>query len=262
MTLPVFVVDAQTLRGDAITLDGDEGRHAAAVRRIRVGERIMLTDGLGSGAECEVISVAKASLHCEVRVRREEPPAVPRLCVVQAIPKGDHADRAVDLLAEVGVDVIVPWAASRNVVQWRGERAVKGVARWGAVAVAAAKQARRLRFPDVRGVATTDDVAALLRNAELGLVLHESADQSFVSLLDRAHGRAAADQPSRAAVGRSLPGDVVIVIGPEGGVTDEELAVFRASGGQATHLGPTVLRTSSAGVVAAALVLSRTPRWH
>jgi 16S rRNA (uracil1498-N3)-methyltransferase len=272
MTLPVFVVAADALQRDVVTLDGAEGRHAAAVRRIRVGERIMLTDGLGRGADCEVLSVGKAALECAVLIRREEPSAVPRLTVVQAIPKGEHADRAVDLLTEVGVDTIVPWAAARNVVAWRGDRAAKGLARWRAVAAAAAKQSRRLRFPDVREVATTGEVAALVRGAELGLVLHASAGQSLAELIgsDDAASRVLGpdgtigDQASDSGVTRSPAsrGDVVVVVGPEGGITDDELAAFRGAGAQVVHLGPTVLRSSSAGVAAAAVLLSHTNRWR
>lgn len=246
MTLPVFAVSPEALRGDLISLDGDEARHAH-VKRVRVGERVLLTDGLGAGAECDVVSVAKASVDCLVRVRRQAPPAVPRLSVVQAIPKGEHADRAVDLLTEIGVDVIVPWAAARNVVQWRGDKAVKGVTRWRAVSTAAAKQARRLRFPDVTDLHTTAAVVELVRNSDLALVLHESASQQLAAVLERT---AVAEMS-----------DIAVVVGPEGGLTDDEVAAFSEVGGQVVGLGPTVLRSSSAGVVAAALVLSRTSRW-
>ena len=243
MSLAVFVVPTDDLASDVVVLGGDEGRHAAVVRRIRVGEQIMLTDGHGSGAVCVVRDVDRAAIELEVVSRVREPQPEPSLTVVQAIPKGDHADRAVDLLTEVGADVIVPWAAERNVVAWRGDRRSRGVERWRAVARAAAKQSRRLRFPDVADLHLTTDVADLIRGAALGLVLHESATDRL----------SAVDVPTA--------GSIVLVVGPEGGVADVELDVFEAAGAVAVRLGPTVLRTSSAGAAAAAVVLSRTPRW-
>ena len=243
MTLPVFVVDTAALRGDPITLDGDEGRHAVVVRRLRVGEGLVLTDGRGQAAECQVTTISKSSLEATVVVRRSTSAAQPRLVVVQAIPKGDHAERAVDLLTEIGVDVIVPWAAERNVVTWKGDRADKALHRWRATATSAAKQARRLWHPEVHDLHTTDQVAELLAGAAAGLVLHESV--------------------STPLTGVHLPaeGDIVLVVGPEGGITDDELSVFGAAGAQPVRLGAEVLRASSAGMAAAAALLSRTPRW-
>jgi 16S rRNA (uracil1498-N3)-methyltransferase len=250
VSLPVFVAPVAALRSDLLSLDGAEARHAH-VKRIRAGERVVVTDGLGAGAECEVVSVDRAAVLCRVLVRRTEPDAVPRLTVVQAVPKGEHADRAVDLLTEVGVDVIVPWDAARNVARWRGDKAAKGAARWRAVAVAAAKQARRLRFPEVSELRTTGEVADLLASSDLAVVLHESASISLTQMLDQ----------TWAAGGPGPPSAVVVVVGPEGGITDEELESLSAAGGSAVRLGPTVLRSSSAGTVAAALMLSRTARW-
>ncbi len=243
MTLPVFVVDSERLQADSIELVGPEGWHAVVVRRIRPGERILLTDMGGAGAECVVRSVTKDTLVAEALVRRTEPPALPRLVVVQSIPKGDHGERAVDLLTEVGVDAIVPWAASRSVVSWRGERGAKGLAKWRSAAFAAAKQSRRLRFPDVEPLHSTAQVAELISTAGQALVLHETADRPLCD-----------DVPPTA-------GDVVLVVGPEGGITDDELMVFVDRGARAVRIGPSVLRSSTAGAVASALVLSRTARW-
>jgi 16S rRNA (uracil1498-N3)-methyltransferase len=243
MTLPVFVVDAEELGADVVELSGAEGRHAVAVRRIRVGEQIMLTDTLGSGAVCVVRSVSKQSLVAEVLERPTEPRPLPRLTVVQAVPKGDHAERAVDLLTEVGVDVIIPWLSSRTIVSWSGGRETKALARWRATAQAAAKQSRRLWFPEITAPHSTQAVVDRIAAADLPLVLHESADTSVT-----AH-----DTP--------VDGEIVLVVGPEGGITDDELASFTAAGAHLVRVGPSVLRSSTAGVVAAAVVLSRTPRW-
>jgi 16S rRNA (uracil1498-N3)-methyltransferase len=244
MTLPVFVVDAEALRADAVELSGDEGRHAVLVKRIRPGEHVVLTDTLGSGAECVVRSVSKTALVAEVLARRVEMPAQPRLVVVQAIPKGDHAERAVDLLTEVGVDEIVPWASSRTIVSWSGGRGDKALSRWRATARAAAKQSRRLRFSVVAPLHTTEQVVARVQHAALALVLHETADTSLTAY----------DTP--------VEGEVVVVVGPEGGLTDAELAAFAAAGARVVGLGPTVLRSSTAGAVAAAVISSRSTRWH
>ncbi|MBA2446080.1 MAG: 16S rRNA (uracil(1498)-N(3))-methyltransferase [Nocardioidaceae bacterium] len=243
MTLPVFVVGAEALQRDRVELGGDEGRHAVVVKRLRLGERVTLTDAQGAGADCEVVEVSRRGLVAQVLVRRSEAVAVPALTVVQAIPKGEHAERAVDLLTEIGVDTIVPWAASRNIVSWRGEREANALGRWRATAQAAAKQSRRLRFPEVTALHTTSEVAELVEAADLALVLHEGAVGRLGEFV--------------------LPqsGVVVLVVGPEGGITDDELASFAARGGRPARLGPFVLRSSTAGVVGATAVLSRTPRW-
>lgn len=244
MTAPVFLVgDATLTAGKRVTLDGPEGRHAATVRRLRTGERVNLSTGAGRIAECLVVATHRDRLDVDVLVIREVAAAQPRLVVVQALPRGDRGERAVELLTEVGVDTVVPWAAQRCVVQWRTERAANAVARWRAAAREAGKQSRRAWLPDVRGLATTADVADLLAAADAGLVLE---------------GR---DSVPVGAVTLPAVGEIVVVVGPEGGLTDGELAAFDAVGAQRVRLGPTVLRTSTAGVVASAALLSRTTRW-
>lgn len=246
MTLPVFAV--ATLEGlgpgDTVELDGDEGRHAVVAKRLRVGEELVLTDGAGGGATCTVTSVARASLVARVSEVATRPQETPRVTVAQAIPKGERGELAVEMLTEVGVDVIVPWAAARSVGIWRGDRAEKALARWRRAAREAAKQARRTRFPEVAAPATTEGVAALLAAASVRVVLHEAASGPL------------ADVP--------IPGraEIVVVVGPEGGITDEELAAFAAVGAEPLRMGSSVLRTSTAGVAAVAALLSRTPRWR
>lgn len=230
--------------GDLLTLDGDEGHHAAVVRRITVGEQVSLADGAGTVAACRVTATDKGSLTAEVLEVSTVPSEMPRVVVVQAIPKGDRGELAVEMLTEVGVDVVVPWAAHRSVVRWRGERAERSLARWRAAAREAAKQARRAWFPTVTEPATTQDVVALLEKASVPVVLHEAASGPL------------ADVP---VPGR---GEVVIVVGPEGGITDEELEAFSSVGAEPLRLGSSVLRSSTAGVAAAAALLSRTPRWR
>ncbi|HET6166758.1 MAG TPA: 16S rRNA (uracil(1498)-N(3))-methyltransferase [Marmoricola sp.] len=243
MSLPVFLSDAVTTasRDDTFDLDGDEGRHAATVMRIRVGEQVVVTDGAGTSATCTVVEATKSVLTLRaVSVGFTERPS-PEITVVQAIPKGDRGELAVEMLTEIDVSRIVPWAASRSVAVWRGERVAKSLAKWRATARTAAKQARRTWLPEVTDVATTEDVVSLLDQADLAMVLHEDTQVPLAALFlnDVTH--------------------VVVVVGPEGGISDEELAAF--AGAEVVRLGPTVLRTSTAGVAAVAALLSRTPRW-
>ncbi|MFF0306365.1 16S rRNA (uracil(1498)-N(3))-methyltransferase [Streptosporangium sp. NPDC004379] len=243
MTAPVFLADAADLGREGFTLAGPEGRHAAAVRRLRAGERLDVTDGAGVVAECVVDDAGKDSLRVRVLRRYEVPAPRPRLVVVQGLPKGDRGELAVEMMTEAGVDVIVPWAAARSVTQWKGERAAKSLARWRSTAREAAKQSRRFHLPEVTGLARTAEVADLLSAAALGVVLHEEAASPLSGL--------------------PLPadGDIVVVVGPEGGVSEEEITAFRAAGAAPALLGPTVLRTSTAGVAAAAVLQARTGRW-
>ncbi|MEU4418785.1 16S rRNA (uracil(1498)-N(3))-methyltransferase [Nocardia salmonicida] len=245
MTLPVHLVPtlAGVAAGDVVEVTGDEAHHAVAVRRLAVGEQVVLTDGAGTSATSEVASTGKRVFTAAVSSVSVTERAQPSLTVVQALPKGDRGELAVEMLTEVGVDRIVPWAAARSVAVWRGDRATKSLAKWRATAREAAKQARRSWFPEVTELATTEEVAALLAGADLVVVLHEDASLPLPAL--------------------RVPdaGSIVIVVGPEGGISSEELAVFGASGVRPVRLGEEVLRTSTAGVVAAAALLSRTSRW-
>jgi 16S rRNA (uracil1498-N3)-methyltransferase len=245
MSLPVFVHDAVAgvVAGQQVTLDGDEARHAVVVRRIRTGERVALTDGRGTTVAGTVSATTRATLTIDVEESRVGEPEPPRVVVVQAIPKGDRGELAVEMLTEVGVDVIVPWAAARSVAVWKGERAVRSLAKWRATAREAAKQSRRAWFPEVAEMVGTDDVVALLQKASVAVVLHEAASGPLADL----------PIPGR--------GEIVVVVGPEGGIADEELAAFSAAGAEPVRLGSSVLRTSTAGVAATAALLART-RWR
>lgn len=239
----MFLADRSQLEPAAILLDGPEGRHAAAVRRLRPGERVDLTDGAGLVAECVVTFATRDSLELKAESRRYEPPAAPRVVVVQALPKGDRGELAVETMTEVGVDAIVPWPAARCVTQWRGDRRARALGKWRAAAREAAKQSRRAWLPEVTEPATTAAVAERVASAALAVVLHEAAVRPLRALAVPAEG------------------EIVVVVGPEGGLADEELAAFETAGGVPALLGPTVLRTSTAGVAAAAVLLSRSGRW-
>jgi 16S rRNA (uracil1498-N3)-methyltransferase len=245
MSLPVHLVpslDGSSV-GSLVRLDGDEAHHAVAVRRMRVGEALLLTDGRGALAEGAVEATGKRTLDVRLTSYDVVAEPAPSVTVVQALAKGDRGERAVEVLTEIGAARIVPWAAARSVAVWRGDRAAKSLARWRATAREAAKQSRRAWHPEVSELASTDDVRGIVAAADLAVVLHEEASGSLASL----------------AVPEA--GNAVVVVGPEGGLTDEEVTAFVAAGAHAVRLGTEVLRTSTAGVAATAALLSRTPRW-
>lgn len=243
MSAPVFVVPGDRLVAGVVVVDGAEGRHAATVTRLTSGEAVVLTDGRGRRGTGVVRSAAGDRLEVDVAEVGEVAAPQPRFVVVQALPKGDRGEVAVETMTEVGVDVVVPWAAARCVSRWREERAAKALRKWRTTAQSAAKQSRRSWWPDVADLASTDEVSALLSAAALGVVLHESATVPL----------AAVELPSE--------GDVVVVVGPEGGLTDHEIAAFGDAGAASYRLGNTVLRTSTAGTAALA-VLSAGARWR
>jgi len=254
---PVFLADRAALESDVVVLSGAEGRHAATVRRLRPGERADVADGAGLVAECVVAGPRADGLELIVRARREVPRPDPTITVVQAIPKGDRGELAVEEMTEVGVDRIVPWAAARCVPVWQGARGERSLAKWRLTAREAAKQSRRAWIPEVTDVASVGQVAAAAGQV--------AASAGQVAQLIAKAARAIVLEPSATSgLGRlSLPesGDLLVVVGPEGGITDSESAAFRAAGAVACRLGPTVLRTSTAGTVAAAVLLSRSGRW-
>ncbi|MFJ9378701.1 16S rRNA (uracil(1498)-N(3))-methyltransferase [Streptomyces sp. NPDC101455] len=249
MTAPVFVVESLqgVGPGSVAEVAGPEGRHAVSVRRLQPGEDVVLTDGQGRGASGVVLRAeGKDRLIVELHAFPVELEPTPRITVVQALPKGDRGELAVETMTETGVDAIVPWAASRCVTQWKGDRGLKALAKWRATAREAGKQSRRLRFPEVADAATSKQVAALLAKADFAAVLHEDRDYGSEPL-------ATAELPAE--------GEIVLVVGPEGGVSPEELALFEDAGAKACRLGRSVLRTSTAGTAATALLLGRTGRW-
>ncbi|WP_229402447.1 16S rRNA (uracil(1498)-N(3))-methyltransferase [Micromonospora okii] len=244
MSAPLFLVDTLPT-GDSLTLDGPEGHHAATVQRLRVGEELVLGDGRGGTVTAVVTAVGKGTLDLRVTTRGYVDAAVPRLVVVQGIAKGDRGELAVQAMTEVGVDEIVPWAASRSVAQWRGERGVRAREKWAATAREAAKQARRAWLPVMAGAPdeSTATVARRIAGAAAAFVLHEEADERLTTA--------------------ALPdaGEIVLVVGPEGGIADAELTTFTEAGARPVRLGPNVLRTSTAGVAALSALSARLSRW-
>ncbi|MEU4694986.1 16S rRNA (uracil(1498)-N(3))-methyltransferase [Actinoplanes sp. NPDC023714] len=242
MSAPLFLVDSLPA-GPSFTLDGPEGHHAATVQRLRAGEELILADGRGGTARAEVTAVGRGSVDLAIGERTTEPAADPRLVVVQGIAKGDRGELAVQAMTETGVDEIVPWAASRSVAQWRGDRGHKARDKWAATAREAAKQARRSWLPLIGGDpdCSTKQVAARLAGAEAAFVLHEEATERLTTVPLPSHG------------------EIVLVVGPEGGIGDAELSAFTDA--TPVKLGDAVLRTSTAGVAALSVLSVRLGRW-
>lgn len=243
MTFPLFLIDrlADPLppAGARVELAGPEGRHAAVVRRIGVGETVLLGDGGGRGVQGRVVEASKTGLVVEVQTQLAAPSRRLQFVAVQALAKGDRSELAIEMLTELGIDEIVPWSASRSIVRWSGERADKSLGRWRSTVREAAKQSRRLAVPTVGEPVTTTQLAARISAADLALVLHEDATEPL------------------AAVPLPDAGTVVLVIGPEGGIAPDELDTFTAAGARVVTISDGVLRTSTAGVVALAGLLLR-----
>ena len=228
--------------GDHVALTGAEAHHAAAVRRVRVGEQVTLGDGRGTWLTGICASVAPREVVVEITGREVVPPPAGRVTLVQALAKGDRDELAVQAATELGVDEVIPWQAARSVSRWDAAKAEKGRARWATIAREAGKQAHRAWLPDVAPIVTTRQLAQRAETAHL-LVLEPTASVALSSL---------ALEPDR---------DVVLVVGPEGGIAPEELQALDAAGAVQVRLGATVLRTSTAGPAALALVNTALARW-
>jgi 16S rRNA (uracil1498-N3)-methyltransferase len=249
MSRALFYVDALPAVGELVDIDGDEGFHAANVRRIRPREELDLSDGVGTVAHCVIEDAAKGRLSARVVGIRVVAAAAPQVTVVQALPKSDRSELAIELATEAGADGFVAWQAERCVARWDGTAKIdKGLRRWRAVARAAARQSRRPHIPDVTSVVSTVELVRLTRNVVtaggLVLALHESAEEPL------------------AEVPIAQADSLMLVVGPEGGISDDELADLRAGGAVAVRLGPSVLRTSTAAAVALGALGVLTQRWR
>jgi 16S rRNA (uracil1498-N3)-methyltransferase len=242
LTHALFYVDALPAVGAVATVSGDEGFHAATVRRIRPGERLMLGDGAGELAMCEVDEVDRGGLRARVLSRWSVPGPVPSVTVVQAVPKSDRSELAIELATEAGADAFVAWQAARCVARWDA-KAAKALRRWRAVARSAARQSRRAHVPSVSGAVSTDELARQLPSDATVLALHEGATEHI----------------SKGLVAQAS--SIVLLVGPEGGIADDELDTLVSAGAVPVRLGPTILRTSTAAAVALGALGVLTPRW-
>ena len=237
MSAPVFLVPEQSLTTGVVRVSGEEGRHAATVKRLREGEVVDLCDGVGARATGTVVATGKDWIDVTVSTVVVEPEPVVTFVAIQAIAKGDRADLALELLTEVGVSRIVPWQAAHSIAKWDSD---KSATKWNRVAREASKQSRRSRVPLVSDVASTNAVCDMIGAAPVTIVLHESAETTLTSV----------DLPTS--------GEVLIVIGPEGGISPDELSAFAHAGAHIVRMGSTVMRTSTAGGVALGILASKT----
>jgi len=246
---PLFLVPAGSLEaarvGSPLTLDGEEGRHAATVRRIRAGERVDVADGLGVLARCRVTATGRDRLELVAEAVEVEPPPRPRIVLAQALATGGRDELAVATATEVGVDGVIPWQAGRSVGRGPAERAARGRRRGEGTPAEAAKQSRRARLPVIEKPCSTSELAGRASAALLPVVLDDAADLPLARL--------------------PLPpvdpdGEVLLVVGPEGGIDPGELEVLSAAGAVTARLGGQVLRSSTAGPVAVAVLSVRLGR--
>lgn len=257
MTNPVFFADPGQLddvaAGSVFRLAGAEARHAVTVRRLAAGEPADIVDGAGRRLTGTVRSAAGAELVLDVDAVVDEPAPPYRLVLVQALAKGDRDELAVEAATELGVDEVVPWQAERSIVRWRAEKQAKGLAKWESTVRTAAKQSRRARIPEVGTPVDLKGLCALIGHSALALILHEEAGQPLaVAAAELAAATAGQDRAESA---------VVMIVGPEGGMSPREVEAMLAAGARAVRLGPHVLRSSTAGPAAVALLSAQLGRW-
>lgn len=253
MTPPLFIIDNLDAESGLVQLTGPEGKHAVAVTRMRVGEELSITNGRGLWLDCVVTELdGKSGLTATIQETTVTAPITPIITVVQALPKSERSELAIELATEAGADAFIPWEASRCVARWaagKGDKGKteKGIAKWKAATRAASKQSRRALIPDIGDLVVTATVAELIRaeiaRGGVAAVLHESATKGIATI-----------QWQSAAT-------ALIIIGPEGGISEDELALFVASGAESIRLGPHVLRTSTAAAVAISAIGALTNRW-
>lgn len=234
MSLPYFYAPQPA---DGV-LTGAEAKHAN-VKRIAPGDRIMLVDGTGHTAEVTVSECTRERVSGDVVAERTVKPPQPQVVLVQAVPKSERAELAVDLAVQGGVDAIIPWISHRTIARWSADKQDKQVQKWRNQAIASAKQSRRAIWPTVHDPVTTNQLAERLRDAR-AIVLHEDATTPITDV--------------------EFTGveTLYVLVGPEGGIGQDELDLL---GAQPVRLGPQVLRTASAGFAALCAIGALTSRW-
>ena len=231
-----FVEDLPTHVGQIYEFDNDDARHAIRVLRMAAGEKFMLADGTGAWSQVKAFAVKKKSIEVEVVATGYQDRLPTTITVVQALTKSDRAKEVIELLTEAGVDRIVPWAASRSIG--------KASDKFSITAREASKQSRRLRIPEVTDIATTEQICDAIQLSDLAIVFHENTEAKLsdcVSSHNVAH--------------------LLIIIGPEGGITTNELDQFTAAGAKVAVMGRPVLRSAHAGIAAVAAVSALLKVW-
>jgi 16S rRNA (uracil1498-N3)-methyltransferase len=254
---PVFFAPAGSLDGvepgATFAIDGAEARHAVTVKRLTVGEAVDIADGAGARLTGTVAEVAPGSLSVTAsEVVFEEQPGV-RLVLVQALAKGDRDELAIETATELGIDAVIPWQAERSIVRWKGDRAAKAHAKWQSVVTAAAKQARRAWIPVVRPILDSAALAKAVASADLAVILHEDAKKPLRAVLEAL--------TETSGTGLDSPREVLLIVGPEGGISPREVTRLSDAGAVTALLGHHVLRSSTAGPAAVVLASDVLGRW-
>lgn len=239
--------------GAIVEIVGDEARHAVRVARLRVGERILVGNGSGVIGGGEVVTAERDRFMVRLTEVREEAPPVRALVLVQALAKGDRDERALEQATEFGVDLVMPWQAARSVSRWDGaEKALRGAEKWRRIAREASKQSLRARIPAVTPAVSLDELCDWASAGAEVLVLHPDAGETLSAYTPAAQAKLAPGDPADG---------VFVVVGPEGGIDAAEIDALAGAGARILRLGDTVLRTSSAGPAALAVLNVALGRW-
>jgi len=233
-----FVSDLPTQVGATYTFDNDDAIHAIRVLRTGPGEIFWLSDGKGSFSTVKAVQVNKRSMLCEILESEFQEPLDIEYTVIQALPKGDRLKECAGLLTEAGVDRIVFWSSARSI-----GKADKTLDKLDVTVREASKQARRFRIPEIIGPFTTAEVIDEIARTDLAVIFHESATSKLTAIT--------AQSPKKA----------LIIIGPEGGITDEELDAFTSSGAIIALMGRPIFRSAHAGIAGIAALQTLLKSW-
>ena len=237
-----FLVETSDLDSPVFNIKGTEAHHALRVRRVREKEKLVVTDGFGLVGEVEVLALGPGDqVTVKVVDKKNKVKKKPKVAVAQALAKGERSDLAVESLTEVGVDEIIPWQANRCIVKW-DDKSEKGVEKWKQIARESSKQSRRAFFPEIINCLNSKELVGIFEDFSKVIVLDPDSTVLFTDLVEH------------------ITDDVLLIIGPEGGIDENEMQLFSEYGALTATLGETILRTSTAGGISAAILLSKT-RW-
>ncbi len=239
--LTLFLVE-KISEGEIVEIDGDEAHHAIKVLRINLGEEVLISDGSGNWVRAKVKDIAKKSFSARVLERGFQESRTPKFVVVQALPKSDRVKEAIEILVESGVDLIIPWQSERSISKWQND----SLSKWQSAATAATKQSRRFRVPEIIEQLSLSELLEIESEKSAIVVMHESADAKISTVVTTKFAEL---------------NEIVIVIGPEGGLTENELALLQGAGAHVVGLGPEVFRSAHAGGAALSAVSALIGRW-